>query len=133
MAIDKLFHALVLGGVSMGVQACTPKKSQTKEPIETSSTEAVEKKTEEQEEDPKEKTEETSSSAVEEGEKNEIPEMRPIRTEREDRMETNSKGEKCEDICTEESSGEVICSEMCCWLMAVECCPDYRPPPEEEK
>ena len=80
-----------------------------------------------------EKTEETSSSTVEESDKKEAQETLPVPTERGTRMETNSKGEKCEDICTEESSGEVICSEMCCWLMAVECCPDYRPPPEEEK
>ena len=133
MAIDKLFHALVLGGVSMGVQACTPKKSQTKEPIETSSSEIVETKTEEKaEETPQEKTEETSSSAVEESETQEAPETLPAPTERGKRMETNSKGEKCEDVCTEESSGEVICSDMCCWLMAVECCPDYRPPEEEK-
>ena len=134
MAIDKLFHALVLGGVSMGVQACTPKKSQTKEPIETSSSESVDTQKEEKtEETPQEKTEETSSSAVEESGKIESQETLPAPRERKNRMEINSKGEKCADVCTEESSGEVICSEMCCWLTAVECCPNYRPPPEEEK
>ena len=116
MAIDKLCHALVLGGVSMGVQACTPKKAQKKEPVETTET----------------TTQDTSA-------KDASLEAQERPREAEDRlgpqwsMETNSKGEKCEDVCQQESSGEVICSDMCCWLQAVECCPDYRPPPEEEK
>ena len=121
MAIDKLFHALVLGGVSMGVQACTSKKNP---PVESSqSTEVT--------------TPESSTSTQEEKRPSEDVPLRPA--EAEERlgtpwgMEKNSKGEKCEDVCNQESSGEVICSEMCCWLQAVECCPDYRPPPEEEK
>ena len=58
--------------------------------------------------------------------------LRPIGSDLK-RMTVNSKGEQCSDICTEESSSEVICSDMCCWLMAVECCPNYIPPPEEEE
>ena len=122
MAIDKLFQALVVGGVSMGVQACTPKKVQKKDPVESSQT-----------------AQEATPSSIKDQEVQRSPdqELRPLaepaeRDEPKWGMETNSKGEKCEDVCEQESSGEIICSEMCCWLQAVECCPDYRPPPEEE-
>ena len=120
MAIEKLFHALVLGGVSMGVQACTPKKAQTKDPVETTETTTQETSTT----SPKEASPEEEATRPAESQERPVSKWG---------MEKNSKGEKCEDVCTQESSGEIICSEMCCWLQAVECCPDYRPPPEEEK
>ena len=94
MAIDKLFQALVVGGISLGTQACA-------------------KQTEPSTSEPAPPQEET---------RNTRPESK--------QMEVNSKGEKCEDICYEQGPDEMICSEMCCWLMAVECCPNYLPPKE---
>jgi hypothetical protein len=103
MAIDKLFQVLVVGGVALGNQACAKKGSpEIAEPVDSSEQEA------DANENPE--TEETED----------------LKTPRDSRMLENSNGEKCEDICDYEASGEVICSDMCCWLMAVECCPSYR-------
>ena len=106
MAIDKLFQVLVVGGVALGNQACGKKAPP------------------EQAEPPASASEESTSSVVEEEET-----IGPKYNE-EGVMIVNSKGEKCEDVCYGERSGEEICSEMCCWLMAVECCSNYSPPPE---
>ncbi|MEC7984813.1 MAG: hypothetical protein VX278_06600 [Myxococcota bacterium] len=115
MAIEKLFQVLVVGGVSLGVQACASKQAKNSD-APTQQEDAVPKPTSTQEE-----AEDVAA---------------PPRGESPDRglfTGTNSKGEQCEDVCYTQSSGENICSEMCCWLTAVECCPDYRPPVEEEE
>ena len=108
MAIDKLFQVLVVGGVTLGTQACAKKGApETAEPTT-----------------PSEEVDETTET-------NGIPvETEEIQPEN-NRMLVNSNGDKCEDICTSEESGEVFCDDpevgnMCCWLMAVECCPNYH-------
>ena len=108
MAIDKLFQVLVVGGVTLGAQACAKKGTpETAEPTNT------------------------SEEAEESTETNELPvEAEDLQPEN-SRTLVNSNGDKCEDICTSEESGEVFCDDpevgnMCCWLMAVECCPNYR-------
>ena len=107
-AIDKLFQVLVVGGVTLGAQACAKKGApETVEPTNT------------------------SEEAEESTETNEAPaESKDLNSDN-SRTLVNSNGDKCEDICTSEESGEVFCDDpevgnMCCWLMAVECCPNYR-------
>ena len=107
MAIEKLFQALVVGGVTLGVQACASKQAKNPD-VPT-----------QQEKEPQLAAPEVVERPIE-------PAPRSLFTG------TNSKGEKCEDICFGESSGEAICSDMCCWLMAVECCPDYVAPPKDD-
>ena len=108
MAIDKLFQVLVVGGVTLGTQACAKKSNppQIEPPI----------------------TPENMGTTVEASEE---VERIPERPGDSSRMLVNSKGEKCEDICSGDEGREMICSDMCCWLMAIECCPNYSPPPEE--
>ena len=111
----------------MGVQACTPKKAQTNDPVKTTETTTQEaSKTSPKEASSEEAAKRPAESQDRSAESQEGP--IPIWG-----MERNSQGEKCEDVCEQESSGELICSDMCCWLQAVECCPDYRPPTEGEK
>ena len=106
MAIDKLFQVLVVGGVSLGIQACA--KNTEPKPAEP----------------PPDTSKEVTTTSVEEATSD------GPKYDDSGRMIVNSKGEKCEEVCSQESSGEEICSEMCCWLMAVECCSNYSPPPE---
>ena len=105
MAIDKLFQVLVVGGVTLATQACA--KKSTPPQIEPP------------------RAPDDQPSAPESPEK---LEMTPEFPEDSSRMLVNSKGEKCEDICSDRDAREVICSDMCCWLMAIECCPNYSPP-----
>ena len=91
---EKLFQALVIGGVTLGAACASKQTKSTDVPIqEKEASESTPVQTEERVEPPPERLESRFSG-------------------------TNAKGEQCEDVCYTQSSGEDICSEMCCWLMA---------------
>ena len=114
MAIEKLFQVLVVGGVTLGTQACASKQPQKSEA-------------------PTAQKEVTKTADANSEEKTSVEPSVAEPAPRSRFTGSTSKGEKCEDICYEQSSGELICSEMCCWLTAVECCPNYVPIPKEEE
>ena len=125
MAIEKLFNVLVIGGVALGTQAC---KKKDPNPLEKSpNASKVEEVTSEVA-----TAKETAPSAAETAEAN-TP-GNELQLERIPAV--NSKGEKCEEICSGEGIS-TMCADMCCWLQATECCPNYSPPiptePEESK
>ena len=118
MAVEKLFQVLVVGGVTLGVACSTKQSKKTDASVQQENAIPADSN--------KKEVERASTKAEERVE-------RPTQRPQTPFSGTNSAGEQCEDICYQETSGELICSEMCCWLTAVECCPDYRPPVEEEE
>ena len=123
MAIEKLFNVLVIGGVAMGVQAC--KKKELKSADESANTINAEKAVTVPAE-----LQKVVPSAAEKVETETLENSITL-----DRfpsgLEVNSKGEKCEDICSGEGVS-TMCADMCCWLQATECCPNYSPPVQPE-
>ena len=120
MAIEKLFNVLVIGGVALGTQAC--KKKDISAEAEKANTVEVKEATAAPDA-AKEEVEPAPDKVVEPSTPPSELSITPSSV-----LTVNSKGEKCEDICSGEGMS-MTCADMCCWLQAVECCPNYSAPP----